>query len=549
MKKPIFLLLFVALSIVSSAQLTVSGGSPASALAKVLGGSCANITNITYSGAGISLGTYNAYNANIGLTEGMILTTGNRVLAMGPNNTASSGADNGMPGDALLTSICGFDTYDAATLEFDFTSDIDDSVFVKYVFGSDEYPEFVGQIYNDVFGFFITGPGINGEQNISMIPGTSIPIAINNVNQISHTNYYVNNIGGTLLQYDGHTTVLYAKFFAQADVTYHMKIKIADAGDGIYDSGVLLEGYPSGSNNISGYITHQGNPATSGTAYLYEYNSDSTQAQLLNSQTIGTNGFYSFSDLPIGQYIVKGELDPDLYPNTYPKYHANAYTWDSATIINIPCINYQADVTMLVLEQGSGVISGQIAYNLGGMKTTEEGYGFEGAGVLLIGMYDNLVYRYCKSGTNGDYTFLNVPQGEYYIIVDIPGLRMGNKRKVRITATDNNVNEQDYMVDEKLIRSTDVEIVNPIMADGIELTPISSGEMLSIKVGVKHNQKMLIELFDVSGRKVKNIYQGDIFEGVSVINTNIADLTDGIYILRSQFGEYQKVNKIIKAEN
>ncbi|UPT68476.1 MAG: choice-of-anchor L domain-containing protein [Sphingobacteriales bacterium JAD_PAG50586_3] len=542
----LFAVLFFAVA-TCHAQLVVMPGTPANALAKVLGGSCANITNITYTGAPIALGVYNANNANIGLTEGMILTTGNRILAMGPNNIASSGVDNGMPGDALLTSICGFETYDAAILEFDFTSEIDDSVFVKYVFGSEEYPEFVGQVYNDVFGFFISGPGISGEQNISMIPGTSTPIAINNVNQISNTNYYVDNTGGPYLQYDGHTTVLYAKFFAQTGVTYHMKIKIADAGDGIYDSGVLLEGYPAGSNNISGYVTYQGNPASSGTAYLYEYSTDSTQAQLLNSQAIGTNGFYSFSDLPIGQYIVKGELDPNVYPNSFPKYHTNAYSWDSATIINIPCINYQADVTMLVLDQGVGVISGEIGYGLNGMKTTEQGYGYIGASVLLIGQNDNLVYRYCKSGENGEYSFLNVPQGEYFIVVDIPGLRMGSVRKATISAGNTNVVEQDYMVEEKIIRSTDILIVDPVAEHTIELSPIPANEVLNIKIGIRHNHKMLIELFDISGRKVKSIYQGDIFEGVSVINTSIADLTDGIYILRTQIGNHNRVDKIIKS--
>jgi hypothetical protein len=64
-----------------------------------------------------------------------------------------------LPGDNNLDNVSSADTYDATVLEFDFVPATDNISF-NYVFGSEEYLEFVNAGYNDVFAFFISGPGI-----------------------------------------------------------------------------------------------------------------------------------------------------------------------------------------------------------------------------------------------------------------------------------------------------------------------------------------------------------------------------------------------------
>ena len=247
------------------AQLTVGGpGSPTSLVQNTLVGTGVTVNNVTFNGSGIAYGTFNGANSNIGLPSGVIITTGSRSIAPGPNNIASAGVDNGVPGDLTLTAISGFDTYDASVLEFDFIPQSGQISF-NYVFASEEYPEFVGQIYNDVFAFFVTGPNPGGgnynNSNIALIPGTSTPVAINNVNQISYTNYYVDNSGGPTVQYDGFTKPLTAQANVVPCETYHIKICIADAGDGIYDSAVFLEAlsFSSSTNDVIATVTYGNN--------------------------------------------------------------------------------------------------------------------------------------------------------------------------------------------------------------------------------------------------------------------------------------------------
>src|SRR5205823_743581 len=117
-------------------------------------------------------------------------------------------------------------TYDACILEFDFKP-AGDTVKFNYVFGSEEYTSFTCSSFNDVFGFFISGPGFAVPTNIALVPGTTIPVCINSVNcgatgfyststcaalgpGSPFCTYYVNNSAGTTITYDGITTTLTA---------------------------------------------------------------------------------------------------------------------------------------------------------------------------------------------------------------------------------------------------------------------------------------------------------------------------------------------------
>ncbi|MAT39885.1 MAG: hypothetical protein CL946_09815 [Ectothiorhodospiraceae bacterium] len=206
----------------------------------ILLGSCVVVSNIQYTGARSGIGYFDAMNTNLGVEEGIILGTGNIFNARGPNDNPGKSSEFGVSGDPDLTNLAGIQTFDASVLEFDFVSS-SDTVKFNYVFASEEYPEFVGDQFNDVFVFYVSGPGITGQENIALIPGTVTPVAINNLNAGVNSQYYIDNIGGASVQYDGFTVPLEAKIAVQPGQTYHMKIAIADALDGQTDSGVFLE--------------------------------------------------------------------------------------------------------------------------------------------------------------------------------------------------------------------------------------------------------------------------------------------------------------------
>jgi hypothetical protein len=140
-------------------------------------------------------------------------------------------------------------------LEFDFIA-ISDTILFDFVFASDEYLEFVNTAFNDVFGFFLSGPGINGPYsdnaiNIALIPGSLVPVSIDNVNNGTNAAYFVDNGDGfsapyntdpQYIQYDGFTVPITVIATVVPGAMHHIKLTVGDAGDTAYDSAVFLSG-------------------------------------------------------------------------------------------------------------------------------------------------------------------------------------------------------------------------------------------------------------------------------------------------------------------
>ncbi len=253
------------------AQLTVVPNQTATVLASALAGPGVTILSPTLTCPGLANGTFTSTGTLLSMSSGIILTCGHASAAAGPYGPPPGTAsfNLGAPGDPALTAILGgSNTYDACVLQFDVVAK-GDSLGFNYQFGSQEYYSAVCSHYNDLFAFFISGPGIAGAPNMALIPGTNIPVEINSVNNgvpgasggvLSNctslgpgspfTSYYLDNTGGTLLSYKGFTTKFRAVHSVTPCDTYHLKLAIADAGNAIYDSGVFLEAASLNTNNF-----------------------------------------------------------------------------------------------------------------------------------------------------------------------------------------------------------------------------------------------------------------------------------------------------------
>lgn len=251
MKKLLFFAIFATHVLIAFPQLTVQNGFNAAQLGNNLAGSNISVTNAQVSGSNLQVGTFQFAGSGFPLSSGIVLSSGSIFDCPGPNTAPGSGADLGGAGNPLLDAISGMSTNDAVMLQFDFTVQSDKIEF-NYIFASEEYNEFVGS-YNDVFAFFISGPGISGEENIAVVPGTTSPVTINNINLDNYWQFYNNNeSGNTNIQFDGFTTILTAKKEGLVPCkTYRLKLIIADAGDGAYDSGVFLQEGSLVQKNIS----------------------------------------------------------------------------------------------------------------------------------------------------------------------------------------------------------------------------------------------------------------------------------------------------------
>ena len=269
---------------------------------------CVEISNATFTGTASNAGFFDAGNSDLGINFGIVLSTGNvNEIPFTPDYFASS--NQGIAGDSDLAGLTMGSSYDAVVLEFDFTALSSDTIFFEYVFASEEYPEYVGSSFNDVFAFFVTDETGN-LVNRATIPGQGdTPVAINNVNQDLNADFYIpyGLQGGLFHSFDGMTTPLPAVFEIVEGESYHVKIGVSDIGDGIFDSGVFIG---VGSLCNDDFV----DPIPT----LSAQNTDSLTIQIEANSAYATNSWIEFGDNTILP------LDSSVFQYTYEE--AGTYT-------------------------------------------------------------------------------------------------------------------------------------------------------------------------------------------------------------------------------
>jgi gliding motility-associated-like protein len=290
MKKTITIGILFFVSILGlKAQLGINNSfTPQQLVQNILVGPGVSVTNVTFSGGGNAIGSFSNGNAtNLGLNNGVVLCSG-KIFDI-PNPVTEDASESlGISGDIDIDNVTGSTSHDAAVLEFDFVP-VSDTIRFRYVFGSEEYPEYVCSSFNDAFAYFVSGPRPGGgqyfKQNIALIPGTNLPVAINTVNNghagdnydasgcisVAYSNLYIDNsaLSGTSIVYDGFTKVFTAWCLVVPCQTYHIKIAVADVSDGALDSGVFLDAGSFSSSNYS-VTAHTVNMAVGNDTSVYE---------------------------------------------------------------------------------------------------------------------------------------------------------------------------------------------------------------------------------------------------------------------------------------
>ena len=222
--------------------------------------------NITYQGGDNQLGYLTGGDDVFSISSGLILScdvaenlecpdeflTCDGCLGGGFSDPDLLDIANSVP-DLIGGSFSVSSVNDGCVLEFDFIA-AGDTVSFDYVFGSDEYETWINTQYNDVFAFFLSGPGItgpydspagfpDGSVNIAGVPNTdpNLPITISSVNSGTNPEYYVDNQGGTDVCINGYTVPFTASYPVECGETYHIKLAIADGSDTALESIVVLE--------------------------------------------------------------------------------------------------------------------------------------------------------------------------------------------------------------------------------------------------------------------------------------------------------------------
>ncbi len=230
---------------VTASELPIDTTASADAMAEAIFGNGIEIKSASYTGDNDASGIYtNGDTVAPDITPsntGVILSTGNAIditNSSGDVNTSNSKSTNHKEaGDDDLEGIAGVKTYDAAIFEAEFIPD-GSTLTMQFTFSSEEYLEYVNAGYNDAVGVWVNG--VQAE----LVIGDG-DISIDNINTGSNENLYIDNShkdDNFNTEMDGFTMTLTLKAPVNPGEVNTIKIGIADGGDGIYDSNLLIAG-------------------------------------------------------------------------------------------------------------------------------------------------------------------------------------------------------------------------------------------------------------------------------------------------------------------
>jgi hypothetical protein len=505
-------------------------------ISTILGGNCVAISNVSTNCGSDRAARFTQGNL-IGLTEGIVLSTGtlSNDVSNTPNNAPAFGLPTLLEGDTLLEAYAMSDmnyqglqsSYDAARIELDFTPSTSNPVTIRFVFASEEYPMYAPpnpSQFNDIFGFFVAPVGSSSYENIAMVPGTTQPVSIANINPVYNSQFYIETALTDSFVFNGYTTPITATFNAIAGQTYHLIIVISDIGDSGFDSAIFLEKVSDGSQVIQGAAVAGVQPMNAGYMELFGFNLMEGAFPRLDSVGIDTNGVWQFNGVEEGSYLVRCIPDQSVFQNSIPTYFNGEVLWENAELVNVTCDQYALSPAALTIVTGPGGISGTISQNISGGRLRS---GSPAPGVYVF-LQDSatLEWRgFTLTDEEGNYTFSNLAEGTYYVLPDIAGVPLLFRKKVVITADGPEASNSDFVL-------TPDGFQEPIIttlanAADVQLTvyPNPASDILCIKTS--EGKYPLLRIFDVQGRTV---LQKPISETSTWLN--VSDLQPGIYMLQ-----------------
>ncbi len=282
--------LFVVLLVIAIPQsalpIAITGSANATALASaILDNSTVTLVpgsaTIYGLGGAFQSATFTGGGTDVGFDTGIILSNGNATdiqNTFAPKSPEAIGAQNGddvwstgwnfAPATVNVSDLAALagvtDIFDPSILQFSFNLGPGAwNLTFKYVFASDEYIDYIGSGFNDVFGLFIDGTNVGTLSNQAIV-------SVDSINPISNPLSYRNNvvgysslarqlldINGTNPDYpssnlniapDGLTTVLVTQTIAlnggtALNPTLHTaRLAIGDVGNSNVDSAVFIQG-------------------------------------------------------------------------------------------------------------------------------------------------------------------------------------------------------------------------------------------------------------------------------------------------------------------
>lgn len=291
-------------------------------------------------------------------------------------------------------------------------------------------------------------------------------------------------------------------------------------------------------NNVNGDTT----VLDTGIAYIYRKYQDVIIP--VDTNLFYQYGYYWFSDVREGDYIIKVGLTEDSYHyNDYlTAYFESTISWQDANVLNLSDTNYYVNIKLEEIEgieSGPGSISGSLSVE-GSCPMAP----VISSQLIILLDESNIPVTFTSTGINGEFEFNNIPFGNYKLYPELTGLSVQIEM---LTIDIENLQIEDLYFELNCIPSIGIDEFNieSIIAGDIYPNPIQ--QKIDIEINTAFSQCILLNIFNVQGKKVwEQKYQ--LNPGEQLISIDAHKLPDGFYLLSvgSEELHYPIIRKFIK---
>jgi hypothetical protein len=257
--------------------------------------------------------------------------------------------------------------------------------------------------------------------------------------------------------------------------------------------------------------------------------------------TVPDTGIYIFKYIPAigtGYQICYADSAPSW--QTAMSFTNNC---SGGTYVNFICSPFAS------IGTGPGSISGQIVEGNGfGQKPNGvQAPGNPIGGIVVKGGRNPGAQLFAQTTTdaNGQYSFNNLPDGNYFIVVDIPGLDTTATHHVNITGG-NSFNNLGFVAGSNGISpSTTVGIKEKEkISNAFNVFPNPTKNQFTVEFLVDQASEVSIQIIDVLGKYSKDLYHETNYKGKFSSTFNL-NLKPGNYLVKTTINGKELIAKLI----
>jgi hypothetical protein len=290
-------------------------------------------------------------------------------------------------------------------------------------------------------------------------------------------------------------------------------------------------------------INNPVNTGDTGVVFLYRINNNHVIP--IDTTLITTYGYYTFSQVIQGEYLLKGGLtrNSQHYKEYFPTYFTSSIKWTvSDHLVLNDTDRYEANIHLIPTTD---VLSGPCSMS-GYVMQTLKGQGFEKLANIEIIVYDAqmtpLIYSF--SDLSGDFLFTDLPYGTYYLMVESTGKFPA---LLKVTLDENHPVLNNLILEVFNHAPTFVnENEGHARIESSQVFPNPATDKINLILRSSEPELIQVEIFSITGLKIfSETFQ---VSGLRTLSIPVTPFSNDLYFLnlRSEDGKWSQTQKFLK---